>query len=77
MFKFQRRAMTGISMPTWLLTPGTVLLRRFIRNKSDPQCEPVKLQNANPTYAHIMSPYGRGITVLTSNLAPCPGTENE
>ena len=49
MFKFQRRAMTGISMLTWLLIPGTVLLGRFIRIKSDPQCEQVKLLDANPT----------------------------
>ena len=47
MFKFQRRAMTGTSMPTWLLSPKTVLLRRFIRNKNDPQCEQVKLLDAD------------------------------
>ena len=54
MFKFQRRAMTGTSMPTRLLSSEIVLLGRFIRNKSDPQCEQVKLLDANPTYAHII-----------------------
>ena len=76
MLKFQK-AMTGISMPTWLLTPGTVLLRRFIHNKSDPQCEQVKLLDSNPTYAHIMSPNGRESTVSTFNFVSCPAAGNE
>ena len=77
MFKFQRKAMTGISMPTRLLTPGTILLRRFIRHKSDPQCKQVKLLDANPTYAHVILLDGCKSTVSTSDLATWPGTENE
>ena len=41
MFNFTRRAMTGLSMPSWLMNQGPVLLRRFIRNKGDPLCERV------------------------------------
>jgi len=35
LFQFSRRAITGTSLPSWLLTPGPVLLRRFVRRKDD------------------------------------------
>ena len=77
MFKFQRRTMTGTSMPTWQITPGTVLLCRFIRDKSDPQCEQVKLLDANSTCTHFVLPDACESTVSTSHLASYPGTKNE
>ena len=76
MFNFTRSAMTGLSMPSWLMNQGPVLLRRFIRYKGDPQCERVSLLNANPSYAHITLPNGRESTVSTSDLAPYPETLN-
>ena len=76
MFNFIRRAMTRLSMPSWLMNQGPVLLRRFIRNKGDPLCERVLLLDANPSYVHIRLPNGRESTVSTSDLAPYPKTLN-
>ena len=67
--------MFGSSLPSWLLNQSTVLLRRFVRNKDDPLCDPVELFSANPTYARIKYPSGRESTVSTSDLAPYPFTE--
>jgi len=36
LFRFPRRSINGMVLPSWLLTPGTVLLRRHVRNKGDP-----------------------------------------
>ena len=72
MFKFPRRAMTGTAMPSWLLSQGHVLLRRFVRNKDKPLCDEVFLLDASPTYARIQWPNGKEDTVSTSDLAPCP-----
>ncbi|XP_078487046.1 uncharacterized protein LOC144745128 [Ciona intestinalis] len=71
LFTFSRRSMTGTSMPTWLLSPGQVLLRRYVRSKGDPLCEQVELLNANNSYANIRHNDGRESTVSTSDLAPC------
>jgi len=40
-FPFPRKAMTGSALPWWLLHPGPVLLRRHVRTKGDPLCDPV------------------------------------
>ena len=72
MFKFNRRYMTDVSMPAWLLKEGPVYLRKFIRNKSDLLCERVYLLDANPSYAHIRLSNGNKTTVFTSDLAPVP-----
>jgi len=34
--RFPRKAMTGSALPSWLLHPGPVLLRRHVRSKGDP-----------------------------------------
>ena len=49
LFRFPRSAMNGMAQPSWLLTLGTVLLRRHVRNKGDPICDPVELVEGNPT----------------------------
>jgi len=72
MLRFQRKATFGRAMPTWLLSEGSVILRRHVRSKSDPLCDEVLLLEANPSYAHIRYPNGREDTVSTSDLAPCP-----
>ena len=78
LFTFPRRAMTGTAMPTWLLSQGTkVLLRRFVRDKSDPLCDVVEILDANPTYARVRREDGRETTVSTSDLAPYPNITNE
>ena len=49
--------MLGRSLPTWLITPNTVLLKRFVRNKSEPLCDEVELLDANPkTAGKVPSP---------------------
>ena len=61
-------------MPTWLLTPGTILLKRHVRTcKSDPLVDEVQLLQANPQCAHIQYTDGRETTVSIRHLAP-PGS---
>ena len=68
--KFDRRNMLGRSLPYWLVQPGHVLLRRFIRNKNQPRADTVELIEANPNFAHIRFPDGRESTVSVFDLAP-------
>ena len=67
LLSFPWRVMFGSSMPSWLLNQGTVLLRRFVRNKEDPLCNPVELLTTNPTYARIKYLSGKESTVSTSD----------
>ena len=62
--------MLGRSLLSWVITPGTVLLKKFVRNKSDPLCEEVDLLDANPKSALIRFQDGRETTISTSDLAP-------
>ena len=75
--KFNRRSMLGRSLPSWLLQPGPALLRRFTRNKGEPLVDEVELVDVNPNFARIKFPDGRESTVSVSDLAPCPGSQNE
>ena len=72
LFCFSRKAMSGAALPSWLLSPGTVLLRHFVRNKGEPLCDAVELIEANGHYAVIRHRDGQESTVLTSDLAPYP-----
>ena len=74
--KFERRSMLGQSLPHWLLQPGTVLLRRFNRSKSEPLVDHVELLDANPSFAHVRFPDGKESTVSVSDLAPFPKNTN-
>lgn len=75
-FKFERRSSCGASVPTWLSSPGPVLLKRHVRtSKSDPLVDEVELLQANPQYAHIRHADGREATVSIRHLAPCGDTE--
>ena len=75
LFRFPRRATFGTALPSWLLNPGTVLLRRFVRNKDEPLCDRVELLEANPNYALIRYSDGRESSVSTSDLAPAGNTD--
>jgi len=66
---FPRRSMLGRSLPTWLITPNTVLLK-IVRNKSEPLRDEVELLDANPKTALVRFPDGRESTVSVSDLAP-------
>ena len=71
MFKYPRKTTSGTSLPTWLSTPGPVLLRsRDRKSKNDPLVEPVQLLHANPSYAFIKFSDGREDTVSLRDLAP-------
>ena len=76
-FRFQRRSGLGKTMPSFLLNPGTVLLRRFVRTKSDPLCDEVELLEANPSFCHVRYKNGKESTVSTQDLAPFPQLSGE
>ena len=58
------------------MSPGPVLLKRFVRNnKTDPHVDQVELLNSNPTYANIKYPRGREANVTVRDLSPCLETE--
>jgi len=70
LFNYERRAYSGTSIPSWLLSPGKALLRRFVRSKTDPYVVEVDLLETTPTYAHVRFPSGREDTVSLRDLAP-------
>lgn len=77
MFVYSRRTSTGMSMPSWLLSPGRVLLRHFVRSKSDPLVQEVELLEANPNYAHVRFPNGREDTLALKDLAPIESSDQD
>ena len=77
-FCFQRRSATGTAIPTWLASPGPVLLRRFVQpSKTDPLVDEVELVEANPHYAHVRFPDDREDTVSVRDLAPAVRETND
>ena len=77
-YTFSRKSSFGTSMPSWLLSPGNVLLRRHVRaSKYDPHVDEVELIDANPNYATIRHPSGRESNVSLRDLAPLPSTEGK
>lgn len=73
LFNYQRKTSSGVSLPSWLSSPGPVLLRRHVRqSKYEPLVDEVELIEANPQYAHIRFPDGREDTVNLRDLAPYP-----
>ncbi|XP_064083977.1 uncharacterized protein LOC135199749 [Macrobrachium nipponense] len=72
-WRFQRCSSLGNTLPSWLLTPGPVLLRRHVRSsKHEPLTDQVQLMKANPMYANVKYPDGRESAVSTRDLAPSP-----
>jgi len=75
MFQHQRRSSKGNSLPTWLLSPGRIYLKRSVRSsKYDPLVDEVELLEANPLYAHVRLNDGRESTVSLRQLAPMAET---
>ena len=71
MFNFARRSTEGNSLPTWLLTPGPVFMKRNVRaSKFDPLVDEVELLSANPQYAFVRLKNGKETTVSLRQLAP-------
>ena len=59
-FSFFRHSSHGLSLLCWLMSPGPVVLKIFVRNnKTNPYVDQVELLNSNPTYADIKYPSGR------------------
>ena len=76
-FQYSRRSTTGHSLPTWLLSPGPVYLKRNVRaSKYDPLVDEVDLLDANPHYAHVRLRNGRETTVSLRQLAPVGETND-
>ena len=58
-------------MPSWLITPGPVLLKRYVHtSKDDLLVDEVELLQAKPQYAYIRYADGRETTVSICHLAP-------
>lgn len=71
LFLFSRRSSNGNTTPSWLLTPGPVLMKRPVRqSKYEPVVEEVHLIEGNPEYSHVRFPDGRETTVSSRHLAP-------
>ena len=76
MFTYPSKSTSGVSVPSWLTTPGPVLLKRHVRkSKYDPFVDEVDLLEANPQYAHVRFPDGREDTVSIKHLAPSGNVE--
>jgi len=71
MFLFPRKSASMTGLPSWLTSPGIVLLWKHVRGtKTDPLVERVHLLHANPQYAYIAHPDGREETISIKDLAP-------
>ena len=69
LFNFQCRSTSDHSIPSWLNSPGPVLIKRTVcQRKYDPLVDEVDLIEVNPQYAHIRLPDGRETTVSTKQL---------
>ena len=78
LFKYNRKSENGTSLPDWLTTPGTVLMKRNVQHsKYEPLVEEVELIETNPRYAHVKLPDGRETTVSIRQLAPTGDTNND
>ena len=77
-YAFSRKSSFGTSMPSWLMSPGNVLLRRHVRaSKYEPHVDEVELIDANPDYATIRHPSGRESNVSLRDLAPLPSCDGK
>ena len=76
-FLFNRKSSTGTTLPSWLSSPGRVLMRRNVRrSKYDPLVDEVELIDCNPMYAHVRLQDGRETTVSLHQLAPVGDLSN-
>ena len=70
-FGFQHHSSHRISMPSWLMSPGPVLLRRF-GHTNDPLVDQVDLQEANLNYVHVrwnlLFPFGTWLPAPAAQL---------
>lgn len=73
LFSFARRTASGMSLPSWLLETGPVLVKRHVRkSKYVPLVTKVDLVSVNPSFARVRYPCGREDSVSLRHLAPFP-----
>lgn len=78
MFSHNRRSSAGTSLPQWLLSSKSVLMRRHGRSsKYEPLVHEVELLDCNPEYAHVRFPNGSEETVSLRHLAPVEDRETQ
>ncbi|XP_047137877.1 uncharacterized protein LOC124814332 [Hydra vulgaris] len=70
-FNFQKRSSSGSLIPSWLVNPGPVLIKRnAMQSKYEDSVNEAQLIEANPHYAIVRFPNGHETTVSTKQLAP-------
>jgi len=69
MFHHARRSVNGTSIPSWL-KPGSIYVKRHVRNKDEPLVDKAELLEINPSYAHVRLKDGRETTVSLRDLSP-------
>ena len=70
-FSYERLPVNGHSMPTWLSSPGPVLLKKHVRSsKYDALVEEAELISVNPNYALVRKQNGQETTVSLRDVAP-------
>ena len=73
LLNFERRSSVGGSVPSWLIMPGPVVLKRHVRtSKDDLLVDEVELLQGNLQYTHIHYMDGWETTVSIRHLAPLP-----
>ena len=71
LFKHPRRTSLGNALPTWLMTPGPILIKNYYRtNKYEPLVNEVELIDANPNFAKVRYHDGTEANVSIKDLAP-------
>ena len=77
LFDYQRRSASGQSLPSWLTTPGPVLVKRHVRqSKYDPIVDEAEFLEANPQYAHVRFSNGKESTVSLRDMTPCADAQS-
>lgn len=76
LFNYPRRTPCGESLPSWLMNPGPVLMKKTVRaSKYDPLVEEVELLQGNPNYSYIRHKDGRESSISNRHLAPLPNAD--
>lgn len=77
-FNFERKALTGHSLPSWIQDNAKALVRKHVRaSKYDPWVEECEIITANPSYAEIRTASGKEQTVSLRDLAPLPDSNQQ
>ena len=71
LFTFPRRGTRGFNLPKWLSNGKEAYLKRVVRNKDEPEVQPVHIiQVVNPSFARVEKQNGEIDTVSTRHLSP-------